>query len=775
MGKQKEYYAFISYKREDEKWAKWLQNKLEHYRFPTNLNGRTDLPKHIRPTFRDVTDLTPGLLSEEIDKALRSSEWLIVICSPRSAKSPWVCKEAQTFIDLGRADHIIPFVIEGTPFSKDSASECYPEALLNLTEGQELLAANIHEMGRDAATIKVVARMFNLHFDTLWRRHKREKKNKTLSVVFLLLLFILISIYVIFTISNLKTTIYINDREIENQQRTIEGQFKTIEEKNVKLTVKNDSLKHAYISNEIALAENRTTRGECVSSLLELYSLRDYKSDLKLNKKYCDALLNNYKYICKYPVVLIDINNEEKLIEDRIYHEGDSVSVNDSTYIWMHNEGLFISNNTGIIDTISLYSSTAILTNDKKYLVYSDRDSILYFYDTSKFTSKPVFASKELFVWYYWGGGVREVSHDNNMVLYEAFDREGSQTFIINLKEQKISHDLSPLSQMKKSPNGMYKLISRGPNAYISKTDDTYKTKLLDPIFNINSSGWSSGNTLVTNVDSLSLAWKIQNIPQEVMSFESNYPVVDVEISPDNKSVAILTTNELYIYDLSSKNLIHRKTDIDLSYPDLCTFSSDSKKLACVDIYGMIYLYDFTCNSSSYLGGYYDEMANCGDNFQISFINRYLALYNDVDFCYALFDINEKNKEIVKHKKILHLNQNNIYFENDSVLCYVNEPTNLWHKVNVDTLNTEPKKMFPIRLKPKYDRDSGYYHLPKPSDRNPLSWKDTYYSLVEEDNQSYSYVEYNSDSTLFIIVNPYEVYISRTAGILDELYYQCLF
>ena len=27
--------AFISYKREDEKWAKWLQKNLEHYKLPT--------------------------------------------------------------------------------------------------------------------------------------------------------------------------------------------------------------------------------------------------------------------------------------------------------------------------------------------------------------------------------------------------------------------------------------------------------------------------------------------------------------------------------------------------------------------------------------------------------------------------------------------------------------------------------------------------------------------------------------------------------------------
>ena len=29
MKQGKEYYAFISYKREDEKWAKWLQNGEE--------------------------------------------------------------------------------------------------------------------------------------------------------------------------------------------------------------------------------------------------------------------------------------------------------------------------------------------------------------------------------------------------------------------------------------------------------------------------------------------------------------------------------------------------------------------------------------------------------------------------------------------------------------------------------------------------------------------------------------------------------------------------
>lgn len=48
MEQEKEYYAFISYKREDEKWAKWLQNKLEHYKLPSNVRkGNGELPKNL--------------------------------------------------------------------------------------------------------------------------------------------------------------------------------------------------------------------------------------------------------------------------------------------------------------------------------------------------------------------------------------------------------------------------------------------------------------------------------------------------------------------------------------------------------------------------------------------------------------------------------------------------------------------------------------------------------------------------------------------------------
>ena len=174
----KQYYAFISYKRDDQKWAEWLQEKLEHYKLPTNLNGRSDLPKEIRPVFRDKSELAAGVLADEIQKALDNSKYLIVICSPHSAKSEWVNKEVQAFIESGRTDKIIPFIIDGTPNSGKDETECFPKAIRELPAEDELLGVNINEMGRDAAAVKVVAQMFGLRFDDLWQRHEREKKRK---------------------------------------------------------------------------------------------------------------------------------------------------------------------------------------------------------------------------------------------------------------------------------------------------------------------------------------------------------------------------------------------------------------------------------------------------------------------------------------------------------------------------------------------------------------------------------------------------------------------
>lgn len=204
MEMDKKYFAFISYQRQDEEWAKWLADQLEHYHLPLTLNGRDDLPKDLRPIFRDIDELSAGNLPKQIYQALKNSKNLIVVCSPNSAKSPWVNKEVETFIGMGKLDNIFPFIIEGVAFSKNEDEECMPKALLKLPDDKERLGANIKEYkdgpqrlckdcplpkdnredknqgnisekGPNAAVVKIVAGMLGLHFDALWQRYEKEK------------------------------------------------------------------------------------------------------------------------------------------------------------------------------------------------------------------------------------------------------------------------------------------------------------------------------------------------------------------------------------------------------------------------------------------------------------------------------------------------------------------------------------------------------------------------------------------------------------------------
>lgn len=175
------YYAFISYKREDEEWATWLQHEFEHYRLPSTLNGRLDLPTEFGPIFRDVDELSAGNLPAQIYEALEASAHLIVVCSPLSAKSEWVNKEIADFIEIGERkgidniDNIFPFIVEGTPHAARAEEECFPEILRDLPARRERIGGNVNETGRDKAFIKTLAGTLRIRFDELWQRYEKEK------------------------------------------------------------------------------------------------------------------------------------------------------------------------------------------------------------------------------------------------------------------------------------------------------------------------------------------------------------------------------------------------------------------------------------------------------------------------------------------------------------------------------------------------------------------------------------------------------------------------
>ena len=119
---EKHYKAFISYSHQDEKFGKWLHKSLENYKMPKQLKeDYPKLPNKLFPIFRDIYELSAGdNLTIEIEKALKNSEALILLCSPKSAKSEWVNKEIIDFKKLHKDAKIIPIIIDGVPFAKES-------------------------------------------------------------------------------------------------------------------------------------------------------------------------------------------------------------------------------------------------------------------------------------------------------------------------------------------------------------------------------------------------------------------------------------------------------------------------------------------------------------------------------------------------------------------------------------------------------------------------------------------------------------------------------
>lgn len=167
------YFAFVSYSHKDMAWAKWVQNKLEHYRLPAQIRKKhVALPQKLAPVFRDETDLAGPVLEEALQRELERSQYLIVICSPNSVASSYVNDEIEYFLSLGRKKQIIPLVVEGQPFSGNSETECFPPAIRGIVP--ELLGISVQEHGKKDAFSRLVATLLRLPADEVVMREKKR-------------------------------------------------------------------------------------------------------------------------------------------------------------------------------------------------------------------------------------------------------------------------------------------------------------------------------------------------------------------------------------------------------------------------------------------------------------------------------------------------------------------------------------------------------------------------------------------------------------------------
>ena len=191
------YKAFVSYSWADAEWGKWLLHEIETYRTPAALVGKAgghgEVPARLHPLFKDREEEAAGAsIGAAVETALANSEFLIVICSPRSAQSQWVNREVAWFKTHRDPNNILALIVDGEPGG--SELECFPKALthqvlpdLTVTDvavDAPLAAdARISGDGKRKAKLKLAAAMLGLGLDELVNRDEARRTLRTRIVV----------------------------------------------------------------------------------------------------------------------------------------------------------------------------------------------------------------------------------------------------------------------------------------------------------------------------------------------------------------------------------------------------------------------------------------------------------------------------------------------------------------------------------------------------------------------------------------------------------------
>lgn len=367
------YDAFISYRHlePDSYAAELLHKKLESFKLPKSvLKKHPDLPKKINRVFRDQEELPLAAdLAQPITNALRNSDNLIVICTPKLKESKWCLKEIETFINFHGRDHIFTVLVEGEP------EESFPDILLHDENGNDVepLAADFRGADHkeikkkvDKEVLRLIAPMYGLNYDDLKQRHREQRLHKIIAAGGVLLaLTTAIGIYFAFTAYH-----------IRQQANTIEAQKEKIQKQAIDIEKKYQTTLSGI--SETLMSDGR--RKDAVSILLSVMPDSKDATNMPYNANTEYALtraLQVYSVGNKY-IPIQNYENDKEIIYFELFPDNTKLmGVDaDSIKIWDVDSG-------EIIDVIHILDRPSqvlayVLSNEK--IVYSDFDNI-YLYD----------------------------------------------------------------------------------------------------------------------------------------------------------------------------------------------------------------------------------------------------------------------------------------------------------------------------------------------------------------------------------------------------------
>ncbi|MBR1861877.1 MAG: toll/interleukin-1 receptor domain-containing protein [Lachnospiraceae bacterium] len=395
------YNAFISYRHAplDMEIAKKIHSGLETYHVPKAVQKKTG-KKKIQRVFRDQEELPIGSdLNDNIAGALAQSEFLIVICSPRTPESYWVCKEIESFIEMHDREHVLAVLIEGEP------DESFPPMLLTDENGNpvEPLAADVRgadkkERNRKFKTeiLRLAAPVLGCSYDDLKQRHRERIIRRTISMV-------------------------AGGGAVVALAGTAFGIYNA--------TVARQMEKLAHEKSE--LADEKTLLAA------EMYDLAQEKTRLaeEVLQEYNEKQINQSRFYAERSLALLKAGNREDAalvaIAGLPSEENDRPYVGDAEYALSKSLYAYSTEGNFGFDRVlshDMQLNDVKVSGDRKYLITTDNGFNIYIWDSEKWTLKTKMPA--------------EIGDDNRIIEPECIDCDDTGIYVSTEDEiKKYSYD----------------------------------------------------------------------------------------------------------------------------------------------------------------------------------------------------------------------------------------------------------------------------------------------------------------------------------------------
>ena len=558
------YNAFISYRHNDlDKFvAESLHKQIETYKMPEAVTKKYNITdNNFRRVFRDQDELPlSSSLEDPIIEALKSSKFLIVICSPRLKESKWCKKEIENYIKFHGRENVLCVLVEGEPADSFPEILQYKEEKTITKSGKtktikvpcEPLAMDVRGNSKKEIyknikneLIRVIAPLYNLDYDDIKRRHEeRELKRKANIFKIAALACLLFAIYSFFLFSR----IYISSEKLKYDQSLNLA-------KEARESLLNDDRPNAILKSYQSITKYNNTSMPITSNglyeltdSLGLYYVDQYfypYSQLNTLGVVENIKRNNEKnYLLSYDtsgeLVLWDLLTEKRVVtltdtERYFYIDCYTFIGNDKfAYISDKKEVIIMDVNGNLIKKLSfnIYPSSLSSSSDGKYIEIDNSEQV-FIYETTNFDLVTSF----------------QVPKGSQMCDKRSFDQK-SENFIYSYKEKysSSSNNLKVVAYNLKSKKNISSINISSYKVYnmIFENDNL--------LLATEKKSGSSYDVIITKYN-----YKTGKIHFQKVYKNDTYDNIEINVlTPSNKTILFVGTAFSYLLDYNTGKQIRQ-------------------------------------------------------------------------------------------------------------------------------------------------------------------------------------------------------------------------